>query len=95
MQEHTLNNGFVASFNASTCKFKLEKYTDCKQSTLLFESDDQLLQVGMGDVDSIVIMKNGNVAQFPAVQTRSYNITCREAVTTPDTFAWTGQIILN
>jgi hypothetical protein len=29
IQEHTLDNGFVASFNAKTCKFKLEKYTDC------------------------------------------------------------------
>ena len=40
-------------------------------------------------------MKNGNVANFPIVQTRSYNITCSEPVTTPYTFTWTGQIILS
>lgn len=40
-------------------------------------------------------MKNGNVANFPAVETRSQKITCGEPITTPTTFTWTGQIIVS
>ena len=40
LDEYTLSRGFMVGFNAEKCKFKLEKYTDCSQSTLLFTSDD-------------------------------------------------------
>jgi hypothetical protein len=94
LQEYTLSRGYLAKFNQDNCTFKLEKYTDCQQSTLIFASDDQLLQVGTGNVDDITVMENGNITDYPTVSTRSLKMTCSAPTITVSEFGWNGQIIV-
>jgi len=94
LQEYTLSRGYLAKFDQENCTFKLEKYTDCQQSTLIFASDDQLLQVGTGNIDDITVMENGNITEYPTVLTRSLKMTCSAPTISVNEFGWNGQIIV-
>ena len=47
-----------------------------KEKALVFSTDDQFVQQGLGDVDQINIMKAGNIKHFPKETTVSKSNLC-------------------
>jgi len=47
----------------------------------LFESDDQLIKIGHGNIDEVEVMKAGNIINFPepSATERSQKIVCESA----------------
>lgn len=96
LQSFNLGHNWSAEFDSATCGLKIHKHVrgESVSRHTLFESGDQMLTTGRGDVDDIKIMIAGNIEKFPKRQTRSSHMECSDAVIKSNSFSVSGQIVV-